>query len=228
MEGLTTVQKIAVSVIPVLMAITMHEAAHGWMAKRHGDRTAYMLGRVTPNPFKHIDPVGTIVVPILTYVLGGFMFGWAKPVPVDWRNLHNPRRDMALVAFAGPAANLIMALTWSLVIKVGLLSIDYSQYLAIYLIYMGGAGVLFNVLLMALNLMPILPLDGGRIVNSLLPPRPAHYFSRLEPYGLFIILGLMMTGALGFLIWPLFTITIDLLPESEIVRLVLKDLFFSS
>jgi Zn-dependent protease len=227
MGELGTIQKIVVSIIPVLLAITLHEAAHGWAAMRLGDRTAFVLGRVTANPFKHIDPVGTILVPLAAYLLSPFIFGWAKPVPVDWRRLNNPRRDMAYVALAGPAANLLMALVWSLVIKVGLLLINSSQLSALFLIYMGGVGVLINVLLMALNLMPVLPLDGGRIINSLLPSRQAYYFSRLEPYGLFIILGLMFTGMLGFLIFPLFSITIELLPESEIVKLVLKDLFLS-
>ncbi len=227
MESLNTIQKVVVSIIPVLFAITLHEAAHGWVAKRLGDQTAFMLGRVTANPFKHIDPIGTILIPIFSYLLSGFIFGWAKPVPVDWRQLRNPRRDMALVAFAGPAANLSMAVIWTLIIKIGVLLIGVAKLPAFFLIYMGGAGVLFNVLLMALNLMPILPLDGGRIVYSLLPAPYAGYFARLEPFGLFILIGLLVSGVLGFLIWPLFSFTIDLLPESNIVNLVFRDLFVS-
>lgn len=227
MEGLNTIQKVVVSIIPVLFAITLHEAAHGWIAKRLGDKTAFMLGRVSANPFKHIDPIGTLLVPALSYLISGFMFGWAKPVPVNWNNLHSPRRDMALVALAGPAANLAMALFWTLIIKVGVLLISTSELAAFFLIYMGGAGVLFNVLLMTLNLMPILPLDGGRIVYSFLPPRYARYFSRLEPFGLFILIGLLVTGVLGFIIWPLFIFVIDILPESNIVNLILRDLFVS-
>ncbi|WP_260291546.1 site-2 protease family protein [Sedimenticola hydrogenitrophicus] len=227
MESLNTIQKVVVSIIPVLFAITLHEAAHGWVAKRLGDQTASILGRVTANPFKHIDLIGTILIPVLSYILSGFIFGWAKPVPVDWRKLRNPRRDMALVALAGPAANLTMAIFWTLIIKIGVLLIGVAELPAFFLVYMGGAGVLFNVLLMALNLMPILPLDGGRIMYSLLPAPYASYFARLEPFGLFILVGLLVSGVLGFLIWPLFIITINLLPESNIVNLVFRDLFVS-
>lgn len=227
MESLNTIQKVVVSLIPVLLAITLHEAAHGWIAKKLGDQTASLLGRVTANPFKHIDPVGTVLVPAAAYMLSGFIFGWAKPVPIDWRNLRNPRRDMALVALAGPAANLTMAIIWTLIIKIGVLLIGVAQLPAFFLIYMGGAGVLFNVLLMTLNLMPILPLDGGRILYSLLPAPYANLFARLEPFGLFILLGLLVSGILGFFIWPLFIFTIELLPESNIVNLVFRDLFVS-
>ncbi|WXG51479.1 MAG: site-2 protease family protein [Candidatus Sedimenticola sp. (ex Thyasira tokunagai)] len=214
-----TIQQVSVLLLPVLFAITVHEAAHGWMAMKHGDKTALMLGRVTLNPLKHIDPVGTVLVPLVTFFLSGFLFGWAKPVPVNWRNLNNPRRDMAFVALAGPGANLLMAVGWAVIIKLGVVLMSQWQWVGLPLVYMGGAGVLINTLLMVLNLMPILPLDGGRILNSLLPPpRLAYQFSRLEPFGMFIIIGLLMTGVLGKVLWPLVIFTINILPASDIVK----------
>ncbi len=222
MEVLTLIQKIAVFLLPVLFAITVHEAAHGWMASRLGDTTARMLGRVTLNPLKHIDPVGTVLVPLLT-LFTGFVFGWARPVPVNWDNLRQPRRDMALVALAGPGANLLMALAWALAIKIGVLLFPYSQWVALPLVYMGGAGVLINVILMVLNLTPILPLDGGRVVNALLPGRLAAAYSRLEPFGLVIIVVLLVSGILGRILWPIALWVVDLLPASDIV----KQLFFA-
>lgn len=222
MDALNNIQLIAVMALPVLFAITVHEAAHGWMADRLGDRTARMLGRVTLNPLKHIDPIGTVVVPLATFLLTGFLFGWAKPVPIDGRNLHSPRRDMALVALAGPASNLIMALIWGVVIRVGLSLWDQSQWLALPLVYMGAAGVLINVILMALNLFPLLPLDGGRVLSSLLPPRWALRLSRIEPYGLILLLVLLVTGVLGAVLMPVILGTIGILPGAGVV----KELFF--
>lgn len=218
MEALNKIQLFAVWVLPVLFAITVHEAAHGWMARRLGDATAEMLGRVTLNPLKHIDPIGTVALPLLLYFLSSFVFGWAKPVPVNWHNLKQPRRDMALVALAGPGANLLMALLWALAIKLGVMMWSHSQWLALPLVYMGGAGVLINTVLMVLNLMPVLPLDGGRILSALLPPRQAMLFSRMEPYGLLIIVALLVSGLLGKILWPLVLFTIEVLPASNIVK----------
>jgi Zn-dependent protease len=217
------VQLIAVLALPLLFAITVHEAAHGWVANRLGDHTALMLGRVTFNPIKHVDPVGTVIVPLailLLSSLGGttFLFGWAKPVPVDWRKLNHPRRDMALVALAGPGANLLMALFWGLMIKLGVMLIGTSDWVAMPLVYMGAAGVLINLVLMTLNLFPLLPLDGGRVIASLLPPRLARGFSRLEPYGLIILLLLVFTGILGRLLMPAIAISLAVIPGAGVVR----------
>ena len=222
MEDLTKVQLFVVWVLPVLFAITVHEVAHGWMARRLGDSTAFMLGRLTLNPLRHIDPLGTVVLPLLLYFFSPFVFGWAKPVPVNWRNLHRPRRDMALVALAGPGANLLMAIFWALMIKLGVLLLPVSDWLALPLVYMGGAGVLVNAILMALNMMPVLPLDGGRILHALLPPRLGQAFSTLEPYGLFIIVALLMSGLLGKVLGPLVFFTIEILPASDIVKQLLS------
>ncbi|MCU7944393.1 MAG: site-2 protease family protein [Candidatus Thiodiazotropha sp. (ex Cardiolucina cf. quadrata)] len=217
MQGLSLIQKLAIFVLPLIFAITVHEAAHGWMAKRLGDKTAQMLGRVTLNPLKHIDPVGTILVPLGLYLLTGFMFGWAKPVPVNWNNLHKPKRDMGLVALAGPGANLIMALIWSILVYVGALMLENFAWLGVPLVLMGVTGVLINTILMALNMLPVPPLDGGRVVYSLLPPKQAHAYSKLETYGLIIVLALLMTGLLGFILEPVVAITIMILPASDIV-----------
>lgn len=205
---LSTPQLIAVAILPTLFAIVVHEVAHGWVAKRCGDNTAYMLGRLTLNPLKHIDPVGTILVPILMIAFLGFAFGWAKPVPIDWRNLHNPRRDMVLVAAAGPMSNLLMAIAWGLLTKLaGYLPADLSM-IALPLIYMGIFGIFINVILMVFNLFPLPPLDGGRVAVGLLPPRLSHGLSQLEPYGLLIILVLLGTGVLWKIIGPfIYTIT---------------------
>ncbi|MEJ2326358.1 MAG: site-2 protease family protein [Chromatiaceae bacterium] len=215
---MNTIQLLAVLVLPVLFAITAHEAAHGWVASLLGDKTASMLGRVTLNPLKHIDPVGTIVVPLVTFLLTGFLFGWAKPVPINGRNLRRPRRDMALVAVAGPGANLVMGVLWGLAVQLGLGLWHTSQWIALPLVYMGAAGVLINVILMALNLFPLLPLDGGRVLNALLPPAWSARFSQLEPYGLILLVLLLITGILGGVLNPVIQTTIALMPGSGIVR----------
>lgn len=197
---LTLIQKIAIYALPVIFAITLHEAAHGYVALKFGDTTAKMLGRITLNPLKHIDPVGTILVPGLTLALGGILFGWAKPVPVNFGQLRHPKQDMFWVAAAGPAANILMAIFWAAMIKLGH-GMSGNPYAA-PLMLMGSAGVTINAVLAALNLLPIPPLDGGRIAVSLLPYRWANLLAGIERYGLFIILGLLFTGLLSFLIDP--------------------------
>ncbi len=202
MEELSIVQKIVVWALPILFAITVHEVAHGWVAKRLGDPTAMMLGRLTLNPIKHIDPIGTILVPLVLVVMGGFIFGWAKPVPVTWENLRHPKRDMALVAVAGPVSNLIMAILWALVMKLGFVIGTQVGSPGLPLVLMGRAGITINLILMLLNLLPIPPLDGGRVLAGLLPGRLSWQVSRIEPYGMLILLALLFTGALGYILSP--------------------------
>ena len=191
---------IALAAIPVVLAITLHEAAHGYVARQFGDSTAWMLGRVTLNPLKHIDPIGTVVVPLGILLLsgGGFLFGWAKPVPVNFGNLRHPKRDMLWVAAAGPGVNFVMALVWALVfgLGAGVLASDGVRYMSLI-----GVGI--NVSLMVLNLLPILPLDGGRIAVSLLPHSLALPFARTERFGFFIVIALLATGILGVAMRPL-------------------------
>jgi Zn-dependent protease len=199
------IQKIAVFAIPTIFAITLHEAAHAFAARYFGDSTAYMLGRMTLNPIKHIDPIWTIAVPLATLIFTGFIFGAAKPVPVNFGALRSPKRDSIWVAAAGPMANLAMILMWALVAKVAL-SMPQSAPIE-YLTYVGQAGVLVNALLMIFNLFPLLPLDGGRIVAGLLPNNLAYQYSKLEPYGMFILIGLLVTGVFGKFLWPLVDIS---------------------
>lgn len=196
-----TAQQVAVWLVPVLLAITVHEVAHGWVAMRLGDRTAQMLGRLTLNPFKHIDPVGTVLVPLILLLLpGGFIFGWAKPVPVTWQNLRNPKTDMALVAVAGPLVNLFMAILWTIVLKAGLLMGVQTGSAGMFLVAVGMAGIFINTILMMLNLLPLPPLDGGRVLVGLLPGPLAWKVSQLEPYGIIIMVALLATGLLGHII----------------------------
>ena len=208
MNELSTIQTIAAAALPLLLAITLHEAAHGWVAHRLGDNTAYMMGRVTINPLKHIDPVGTIVVPIAIYILSGFnfAFGWAKPVPVNFSHLRNIRRDTALVAFAGPGSNLLMLLAWAVVIKLIVTLAGADYYYHSFIGTMASFGILINAILAALNLLPLLPLGRGRILNSWLPYNMSQAFEKIEPYGLFIIMGLLFTGILSPLLFAMMDI----------------------
>ena len=200
------IQTIAIWALPVIFAITLHEAAHGYVAKHYGDLTAYAQGRVSLNPLRHIDVTGTIIVPLVLLLLSklfggsGILFGWAKPVPVNFSGLRHPKRDMLWVAAAGPGANLLMALFWALVLKFAV-SMPESDY-ALPMGLMGKAGIQINVVLMVLNLLPIPPLDGGRIAVSLLPQHLSYRFSRIEPYGMVILLLLLFSGILGFIMWP--------------------------
>jgi Zn-dependent protease len=204
MNELNIVQQVAVWALPVLFAITVHEVAHGWVAQRLGDPTAMMLGRLTLNPIKHIDPVGTVVVPLLLLFMGGFIFGWAKPVPITWENLKHPKRDMILVAAAGPLSNLCMAILWAGVMKTALVlpTTHATQSLVLAMFYMGSAGITINIVLMVLNLLPLPPLDGGRVVSGLLPDPMSWQFNRIEPYGFLVLLVLLATGILGYIMSP--------------------------
>lgn len=197
---LTLIQKIAIYALPVIFAITVHEAAHGYVARHFGDNTADSLGRITLNPLKHIDPIGTLVVPVLLLLSGtGFLFGWAKPVPVDYSRLQNPKHNMRWVAAAGPLSNLAMAVFWAIAYK---LSMSLPATLAVPLGLMGQAGILVNIVLMVLNLLPLPPLDGGRIAVSLMPNAMAYKFAQLERYGFIILLILMFTGILSKIMMP--------------------------
>ncbi|HKU86662.1 MAG TPA: site-2 protease family protein [Casimicrobiaceae bacterium] len=201
-----SLQTIALGVLPVVFAITLHEAAHGYVARAFGDRTAEMHGRITLNPLRHIDPVGTILVPgaliLAAAKLGGphFVFGWAKPVPVNFGNLRDPKRDMLWVAAAGPAVNFAMALAWAMLFR---FAVPGGMFDSASIVEMARIGVSVNLVLMALNLLPIPPLDGGRIAVSLLPMPAAHAFAKLEPFGLFLIVGLLAFGVLDNVMGPL-------------------------
>lgn len=195
-------QRLAIWVLPVLFAITLHEVAHGWAAEKLGDKTARRLGRISLNPIRHIDPVGTVLVPLLLFFTSGFIFGWAKPVPVTWENLRRPKRDMALVAVAGPGANLLMGIGWALLAKLAAGAASLSPAMAQGLVLMGLAGLQINIVLMVLNLLPLPPLDGSRIVSGVLPPGPERAYAQIEPYGIVILLLLMVTGVLGKLLIP--------------------------
>ena len=208
MLGLSVIQKVAVYVIPMIFAITIHEAAHAYVAYKHGDDTAKAMGRLSLNPLPHIDPVGTILFPLIGIVLGGFIFGWAKPVPINYSRLHNPKRDLLWVALAGPTANLAMALIWTLCLK---LSTYCGGYFGTPLSLMAQAGIMINVSLMLLNLLPILPLDGGRVVFSLLPNAQATKYAKMEPYGMWILIFLLLVGGLTYVIQPIYSLIVNLM-----------------
>jgi Zn-dependent protease len=196
-----SLETIVLWAVPVIFAITLHEAAHGYVARRFGDRTAELLGRITLNPLRHIDPIGTVLVPAMLYLTAGpqFIFGWAKPVPVNFGNLRHPKRDMLWVAAAGPLANFAMAFLWTLALR---LAFGESGAMSQGLALMARIGISVNLVLMALNLLPIPPLDGGRIAVSLLPGRVSAWYARMEPVGLLVIVVLMFTPMLGILIRP--------------------------
>lgn len=203
MELSQLIQTIAIYALPVLFAITLHEAAHGYVARHFGDLTAFAQGRISLNPMRHVDLVGTVLVPLAVLLASGgrFLFGWAKPVPVNYSALRKPKQHMTLVAAAGPAANLVMALGWALLLKLGM-AVPESAY-SEPLVRMSEAGVRVNLIFMFLNLLPILPLDGGRILAGLLPNRVSWQYSRLEPWGLPLLLVLVVTNVLDGLLGPL-------------------------
>ena len=198
---LNIIQKICAYALPIIFAITVHEAAHGYAARYFGDMTAHYLKRITLNPFKHIDPMGTILLPALTVMLpGGILFGWAKPVPVNFSNLRNPKKDMMWVALAGPASNLIMAIFWTLIlVRINL----FPEQAELFLRVMCLAGIQINIILMVLNMLPLPPLDGGRVAVSLLPYPWSGYLAGLERYGLIILIFLLFSGVLGKILFPL-------------------------
>lgn len=195
------IQTITIAAIPILFAITLHEAAHGYVARYFGDMTAYQQGRISLNPIRHIDPIGTVVLPLLTLALGGILFGWAKPVPVNFGALRNPKKDMLWVALAGPASNLLMALGWALFYKLAWMNPE--SYFAEPLMEMANVGIKINAVLLVLNLLPLPPLDGGRVAVSLLPHRQAFQLAKIEPYGMFILIFLAITPVLGWILGPL-------------------------
>lgn len=198
---MSSLNQIVLYAIPILLAVSLHEAAHGWIAHLLGDPTAKRLGRLTANPLKHIDPIGTVAVPVLMLLLVGFPFGWAKPVPVDVRNFVNPQKDMALVALAGPVANFLMAIFWVLVMLLALKGMAPGG-LSAALQVMAPMGVAINLVLMVLNLLPVPPLDGGRIVTGVMPFSAAVLFARYEMYGMLLVILLLASGFLGKILMP--------------------------
>lgn len=198
---MTLINQIILYAIPILLAVSLHEAAHGWIAHLLGDPTAKRLGRLTANPLKHIDPIGTVVVPLVMMFVVGFPFGWAKPVPVDVRNFRHPQKDMALVALAGPASNFLMAIFWTLILVVVLKGGLHGSF-TVPLKTMAEVGVVINLVLMVLNLLPVPPLDGGRIVTGILPYKAALIFVRFEMIGMWVVIFLLASGFLGKILMP--------------------------
>ncbi len=215
MNNLSTIQTVAVYILPLIFAITIHEAAHAYAAHRLGDNTANLYGRLSLNPINHIDPIGTVVFPLISIVAGsmigggGLIFGWAKPVPINFGKLHNPKRDIFWVASAGPLSNLAMALAWALLMKGATYIPDAAVSNPLFL--MGQAGIGINISLMILNLLPILPLDGGRMVFSMLPQPQAMKYAETERYGMWVILILLMLGGLNFIITPIYNFCVTVI-----------------
>lgn len=203
------IMQIALGALPILLAITLHEVAHGWVALKFGDTTAQLQGRLTLNPLRHIDPLGTILIPLLALTLGGFLFGWAKPVPVNYRNLRDPRRDMIWIAAAGPASNFGMAVVWGWLAHLAASGLTGGFSVPLY--EMSEIGVAINLGLMVLNLLPLPPLDGGRILVGVLPLKAAIQVARVEPYGFYILLALMVSQLLTPLLAPFYTVAFSLL-----------------
>lgn len=206
MDSLNLIQRVLLWAVPVVFAITVHEVAHGLAAAWLGDTTARRMRRLTLNPLRHIDPLGSLVVPAVFLLIGGFVFGWARPVPVDVTQLGNPRRDMLIVAAAGPLANLLMSLLWAGCMQAGLWMLVQQPCAGSVLVYTGAAGIFINAAVMMVNLLPVPPLDGGRILMQLLPENIAHRLARIEPYGLPVLLVLILTGLLARMLWPLMVI----------------------
>ncbi|KTD74068.1 site-2 protease family protein [Legionella tucsonensis] len=215
----TLIQKICIWAIPILFAITLHEAAHAYVAYRCGDTTAKMLGRLSLNPLRHVDPMGTVFVPLLVGILTQFNFviGYAKPVPISPNRFRHPRRDIIMVTLAGPFANLFMAFLWAACNKIALILNPRTSMAVLFLYAMSQAGVFINLILAALNLLPIPPLDGSRVVSSLLPPKQAMAYAKIEPYGFFILILLLFTGVLGMILTPI--INLGLITLSAIFRI---------
>jgi Zn-dependent protease len=209
---LTTMQQIAIWVIPIIFAITVHESAHAYTAYYFGDNTAKLQGRLSLNPIKHIDWIGTVIIPALMIVFTGFAFGWAKPVPIDYRNLKKPKTDMMWIAFAGPFSNLMMGVIWAIILRLALVShIEHTAIL--FVIFTAVAGIMINTILLVLNLLPLPPLDGSRILSGLLPTRLSVAYDKLEAYGFFIIIALMVMGLLGIILNPFINLVLSFMAE---------------
>jgi Zn-dependent protease len=208
--NLTLIQQICVWILPVLFAITIHEAAHGYVAYKLGDPTAKLLGRVSINPLVHIDPIGTIAVPLLVGILSNFqfVFGWAKPVPITYQNFKNKRRDISLVSIAGPVSNILMAILWAIFLKIIVSNFSFND-LSSFLVNTAKAGIIINVVLFALNILPIPPLDGSKIASSLMPPKYAYHYDKIEPYGFIILMVLMFTNILQYILLPIISTALN-------------------
>lgn len=202
LDELSVMVKICIWIVPIIFAVTLHEAAHGYVAYKLGDDTAFRAGRITLNPIKHIDPLGTILLPLIMMLTTNFIFGWAKPVPVNPNKLKNPKKDTAWVAFAGPLSNFLMAVFWVGFLKIGVILVKNHYPWAVYLVYVGQAGMIINLVLMVLNLIPIPPLDGSRVVASLLPTPWDKKYDQLSPFGFFILIALLVSGILNKILFP--------------------------